>query len=136
MSMFERRPSPDAERFARALDSVVGGPSTDPDVDRLVEATQALAPAAYPRETWRSTVKERMLRESARQLAGEGEAPAVEAAGGTLDHQAGSAVNVVEVADPTLGRLVLADVEGIDAERAQQIARALADLDARVDGGA
>lgn len=135
MSMFERRPSPDAKRFARALDSVVGGPSTDPEVDRLVEATQALAPAAYPREAWRSTVKERMLRESARQLAGE-DAPAAEAAAVALDHHAGGAVNVVEVADPSLGRLVLADVEGIDAERAQQIARALADLDARVDGGA
>jgi hypothetical protein len=111
------------ERLARALDAPQQTITTDTDINDALAAAQALAPSLYPREAWRSALKDRMLREAT-------SPPIAEDGAGTRDGIV-ERTHSVEVVDPTLGRLTLADVESISEQRAQEVARNVARILAR-----
>lgn len=116
---FRHTTSPDNGMLAERLHRQLQAPAslcTDDEVQDLVTTAQLLAPSVHPRESWRAALKERSLREfAAGSQPGSGE--------GSLDGQGTASVHTVEVSSPSLGRVVLADVEHIDEGRAEQVVR-------------
>lgn len=133
-ALFRRRQQtdPHIERFARALDSGTSL-SSDPEIDRMVEVSRAVAPNVYPREAHRQAVKERILRLAASNAAGV-KPPADPAVTGPGRTDGSDCLHATEVTDPLLGLVTIADVEPVDDDRARRIAAAFADLAEGVEG--
>lgn len=111
-----------ADRLEAVLDTA-NPLCTDDDINRLAATARLLTPAVHPREAHRLAVKERMLRAYAApdsaELSHTRRPMAVDGAESPSAH-------VAEVLDPGLGRVVLADLEHIDATRAAEVTRRIA----------
>jgi hypothetical protein len=107
-----------SERLARILDDR-NAEVEDTGMRAAARAADALTPSVAPRESWRSALKDRMLREAQRA----GTVRRTDA--GTHDGADVDAVHSVEVATSETARIVLADVEEIDEERAREVAAKL-----------
>lgn len=116
-----------AERLERVLNAPTAVCS-DSEVMAMAQVASLLAPSVQPREAWRSALKERLLR---------GGAGPVQSGAGSRDGDGVEGVHTAEVGTGSLGLVVLADVEHIDADRADAVLRGLLGvLDAHSTGQA
>lgn len=111
-----RTPRGFAERFARAVDNPASaGITSDAAVNDAQQIVAALAPGVYPREAWRMGLKARLLADYGRPPL----APGSDSAGSRDGGEPAS--YVAEAVRGDLGRVRLADLEPISAERAQSV---------------